>query len=168
MFRHCLVLAILITTSPAYAQQSVRQFLTNATVISNSDGDTLTVKINHTRQRVRLACIDAPEKSQAGGKESSFRLQQLLPPNLQVQLRIADTDRYGRTVAEVFSNSQSINLQIVAEGQAVVYRQYVKKACQDNKQQYFDAKKQAKRQNLGFWKYSPLCYPSEFRRKKCS
>ncbi|MEP0874210.1 thermonuclease family protein, partial [Trichocoleus desertorum AS-A10] len=93
------------------------------TVISTGDGDTLRVQVNGKPVTVRLACIDAPEANQAGGKEAATRLSQFLPRNQGVQLRVVEIDPYRRTVAEVFKNGQSVDLQMVHEGRAVVYRQ---------------------------------------------
>lgn len=62
--------------------------------------------------------------------------------------REIECDRYEQTVAEFYSNSRSINLQLVKEGQAVVYRQYLDNC---NKQQYLEAEKQAQQKRLVFW-----------------
>jgi hypothetical protein len=43
------------------------------------------------------------------------------PPGTAVQVREIDRDRYGRTVAELFVANKAINLQMIKEGQAVVY-----------------------------------------------
>lgn len=45
--------------------------------------------------------------------------------NKNVELKIANTDRYGRTVAEIYFKNQNINKQMVAEGMAWVYREYL-------------------------------------------
>ncbi|MCC5621197.1 thermonuclease family protein [Nostoc sp. CHAB 5715] len=37
-----------------------------------------------------------------------------------------ETDKYKRLVAEVFVENRSVNMIMVQEGQAVVYRQYLK------------------------------------------
>jgi micrococcal nuclease len=70
-------------------------------------------------------CVDAPESSQPYGPEASRRLAQLLPMGRAVTLRTVETDRYGRTVAEVFVGGVSVGQTLVAEGYAVVYRQYL-------------------------------------------
>ena len=70
--------------------------------------------------------MDAKETGQQPwGQLASARLKELLPVGQPVQLRVVDKDRYGRTVAEVYRNGRSVNLQMVTEGQAVVYRQYL-------------------------------------------
>lgn len=120
-----------------------------ATVISTGDGDTLRVKDGGKTVTVRLSCIDAPERSQRPwGTTAANHLKQLLPKGQTVQLRQIDRDRYGRTVAEVFINGRSVNLQMVADGQAAVYRQYLKK-CDANS--FNQAEQQAKQAGLGIW-----------------
>jgi Staphylococcal nuclease homologue len=69
--------------------------------------------------------VDAPETNQPQGPQSAQRLAQLLPRGAAVQLRTVELDRYGRTVAEVYRNNQSVNLQMVQEGRAVVYQHYL-------------------------------------------
>jgi micrococcal nuclease len=91
-------------------------------VISTGDGDTLRVRVDGQPVTVRLACVDAPETNQPYGAEAANRLQSLLPAGTLVEMRVVDTDRYGRTVAEIFKNRQSVGLQLVAEGYAVVYQ----------------------------------------------
>lgn len=78
--------------------------LTSAQIVSTGDGDTLRVRTGGASQpiTIRLACIDAPESDQPGGQAAAARLAQLLPRDAAVNLRAVDTDRYGRTVAEVY------------------------------------------------------------------
>ena len=53
-------------------------------------------------------------------------LQQILPIGTSVRLQVKDVDRYGRTVAEVFTASSPVpvNQRLVSQGWAYVYRQY--------------------------------------------
>ena len=50
-------------------------------------------------------------------------MQQRLPIGREVSLNIKTTDRYGRSVAEVISES-NINLALVEDGKAFAYRVY--------------------------------------------
>jgi micrococcal nuclease len=152
----------LITPTPLLAQTNL-----TGTVISTGDGDTLRVQINGKVTTVRLACIDAPESTQAGGKESATRLSQFLPKNQSVQVRPVELDRYGRTVAEVFKNGQSVNLQMVQEGRAVVYREYLS-ACASTQSRYLQAEAKAKQRKLAFWSQANPVMPWDFRAGKRS
>ncbi len=98
---------------------------------------------------------------------AAARLKQLLRKGQVVRVREIDRDRYGRTVAELYVGNQSINLQMVQEGMAVVYPQYLN-GCAATKDQYLQAERSAKQQGLGVWNPSnPLTVmPWEYRRSK--
>jgi endonuclease YncB( thermonuclease family) len=68
-----------------------------AEIVSVSDGDTLTIRlIGGQNIVIKLACIDAPEKNQPGGKESVQRLSTLLPRGEIVAFGpVGDKDQYG-------------------------------------------------------------------------
>lgn len=151
---------VLLTSAVAIAQNASSQ------VVSVGDGDTMRVDMGGTKETIRMACIDAPEKAQAPyGKAASERLKQLLPKGKAVQVREIERDRYGRMVAEVFVGDRSVNLQMVKEGQAVVYRRYLN-GCAANKEQYLKAEEQAKEKNLGFWNQDNPVMPWDFRRSR--
>lgn len=61
------------------------------------------------------------------------------------------TDRYGRTVGELFRDGKSINLAMVASGNAFAYRKYLS-AC--NGQAYLAAERSAESRRLGVWAVS--------------
>ncbi|NEQ48196.1 MAG: thermonuclease family protein [Leptolyngbya sp. SIOISBB] len=123
---------------------------TTATVISTGDGDTLRLQLKGSATTIRLACIDAPESNQAVGSDASARLAQLLPEGSPVTVREVDTDRYGRTVAEVYKAGQSVGLQLVTEGYAVVYDRYLH-GCTETRDDYLQAEARAMAAQLNFW-----------------
>jgi micrococcal nuclease len=134
-----------------------------AQVVSVGDGDTLRAKMQGQTVTIRLGCIDAPEMAQSPfGVQARSRLQQILPAGQTIQVRSIDRDRYGRTVAELFSGGRSVNLQMVAQGQAAVYPQYLS-GCSATQTQYLQAENQAKQQRLGFWSQSNPVMPWDFR-----
>jgi hypothetical protein len=64
-----------------------------------------------------------PERSHPSyGAAFRQRIQELALVGSLVSLRPQTIDMYGRTVAEVFSNGQNINLAVVSSGQAFAYR----------------------------------------------
>ena len=65
-----------------------------------------------------------------------------------VTLRPQTIDRYGRTVAEMFSNGRNVNLAMVSSGQAFAYRKYLA-ACDGSA--YLGAEAAAQRQRVGVW-----------------
>jgi len=141
---------------------------TPATVVSIGDGDTLRIRQSGQVTTIRLACVDAPERSQKPfGSQSTSRLKQLLPLGTPVQVRTITRDRYGRTVAELYVSGRSVNLQMVKDGQAVVYRQYLS-GCTATKDQYLQAETQARQGRLGFWNQQSPTMPWDYRRGKRS
>ena len=120
-----------------------------AQVISVGDGDTLTVMDSGRRVTVRLACIDAPETAQKPyGMEARTALQSVAPVGSEVVLRVSTRDRYGRTVAEVLRGGSNVNLSLVRDGRAFVYRQYLG-GCDRNA--YLGAEAQAEKARRGVW-----------------
>lgn len=174
----CLTLpaALLLSSSVAYARPSILQTgatkalaseIASVTVVSVGDGDTLRVKDRQGKiSTVRLGCVDASElKQHLYGKNARDRLQQLVPTDTIVTMRTIDRDRYGRTVAELYKDDLSINLELVLEGQAVVYPQYID-GCNATKDRYNQAQAQAKKKRLGIWQQSFPVMPWDFRRGK--
>jgi endonuclease YncB( thermonuclease family) len=120
-----------------------------ATVLSIGDGDTLRVREGNRTVNVRLACIDAPESSQAPfGAQARQQLQALAPVGSSVELRIKATDRYGRSVAELTRGGRNLNQALVASGVAFVYWQYIS-GC--DRQTYGRLETEARLRRLGVW-----------------
>jgi endonuclease YncB( thermonuclease family) len=92
-------------------------------VIGVTDGDTLTLLVDREQVRIRLAQIDAPESNQPYGKKSKAALS-ALAFGKQARVEVADIDRYGRTVGEVFVDRIDINRAMVREGHAWAYTKY--------------------------------------------
>jgi micrococcal nuclease len=166
-FMKTLLVAVLFTALVSLTGKTVAE---NALfqVVTTRDGDDVTVSQGSERVRIRLTCIDAPEMEQEPwGRQSASRLKQLLPPGQTIQLRVVNTDASGRTVAEVYRGNQSVNLQMVKEGQAVVYPQHLNN-CAATKDQYLQAEATAKQQRLGFWNQAQPVMPWDFRRSQRS
>ncbi len=89
-----------------------------------SDGDTLTARCGcigaYERVKVRIAAIDAPEKAQPYGQRSKQALSNICFRE-QALITEIDTDRYGRTVADVRCNGEDAGSRMVSEGWAWVY-----------------------------------------------
>ncbi len=123
-----------------------------ATVISVGDGDTLRVADRGKNITIRVACIDAPEMAQAPyGQQARQALQALVPVGSTVTLKAQTRDRYGRTVAEVFTqNGTNAGLALVQQGHAFAYRQYLKHC---DEWAYLDREGLAKRYRVGVWRF---------------
>jgi endonuclease YncB( thermonuclease family) len=94
-------------------------------VVGISDGDTLTVLAPGDRPvKVRLHGIDAPETGQPFGSRAKQAASELAFGQV-VRIEVRDTDRYGRTVAEVIMpDGRSLNRELVREGMAWHYVKY--------------------------------------------
>ena len=136
------------------------------TILSIGDGDTIRVLQAGKALTVRLACIDAPETAQSPyGQQARAYLQQRLPIGREVSLEVKATDRYGRSVAEVFSGV-NINLVMVEDGQAFAYRQYLG-GC--DAKEYLEAEERASSSRLGVWQVQGgITRPWDFRRRRRS
>lgn len=138
------------------------------------DGDTFRVIHSQTGEelKIRMACIDAPEKKQPLGINSRDYLRSLLNQNPQkIILSVAEKDRYGRSVAEVYiqdpKNPQEeipVNALMIKSGMAYFYRQY-DSACKGNSPIYAQLEEQAKAERAGVWSGNHQ-KPWEYRKSK--
>jgi endonuclease YncB( thermonuclease family) len=144
-------LLLTLATLPALAQTITGR------VVGVSDGDTLTLLEPGNKQtKVRLAQIDAPEKSQDFGQVSKQALSDLVFGK-SVTVEVETTDRYGRTVGKVLVGEKDANLAQVKAGMAWVYRQYAKDPS------YFAAEAAAKAAKVGIWSRPDVIPPWEYR-----
>ncbi|MEA2109728.1 MAG: thermonuclease family protein [Pseudomonadota bacterium] len=97
-------------------------------VVGITDGDTVKVlrSETHIQVKIRLAGIDTPEKKQAFGQKAKKFTAGLLA-NRIVEVKPITKDRYGRTVGYIYCDGQDVNLAIVKNGYAWVYRKYAPK-----------------------------------------
>lgn len=94
-------------------------------VVSIADGDTITVLVDRQQVKVRLTEIDTPEKAQPWGSKSREALAAKVFGET-VEVRSEGTDRYGRTLGRVFVDGRDVNREMIREGHAWAYRQYLK------------------------------------------
>lgn len=92
-------------------------------VIGISDGDTMTLLVDQKQLKIRLANIDAPEKTQAFGERSKQSLSDLCWGK-DAQFNAQSIDKYGRTVAIVRCGGIEVNRAQVQRGMAWVYPKY--------------------------------------------
>ena len=121
-----------------------------------TDGDT----INLNGEKIRLTCIDAPEKTQPYGLESKEYLMNLLKGK-EIEVVRESTDRYGRTLGWLLVEGDTINNKMVESGFAWWYEYY----CASNgtlKEHQIDAKKN----KIGLWADANPINPYEWRKGK--
>jgi endonuclease YncB( thermonuclease family) len=147
----------LLPLAPARAQADFR-----ARVVSIGDGDTIRVRHGAKVETIRLACIDAPEMAQVPyGDQARRYLQTRLRLEQEVTIHPLNSDRYGRTVAEVIGNI-NLNLALVEDGLAFVYPKYLGQCAAT---EYLNAEYRASRHRFGIWRVpGGIERPWQFRR----
>jgi len=79
----------------------------------------------------------------------------------QVRLDVMDIDRYRRAVCLVWVGDRNINREMVAEGWAWAYRQYLDRPYASK---FIEAESVARRAGMGLWQQGNPQPPWEFRR----
>ena len=114
-------------------------------VVKVADGDTITVLVNDEQVKVRLAEIDAPERSQPWGKRAKQALTAKVAGHV-VQVETKFNDRYGRRVGHVVYSGRDINRELVREGHAWVYRHWLRDET------LLDDEAHARAERAGLWR----------------
>lgn len=156
-----LVMALLLTL-PAQAAETVRGMVRTV-----YDGDTLLLVVKPQGQiKVRLYGIDAPEtaKPDRVGQAYGAVAHRVLMYKLlgkAVTLEVQEQDQYGRAVGVVRLEGRDINAEMVAEGLAWAYRQYLQGSYAS---EYLRLEERARRRHSGLWQQPNPQPPWEFRR----
>ena len=151
---------MLLSVSVAQADPYVA-FLKGVEADSIRDGDTPLIEI-------RMYGIDTPEKAQLCERKDGTcypcgqRATQVLAGLLvgEATYRFTGETTYGRPVATIFIKDQDINLEMVRQGYAVVYEQYI---SDDLKPRYLAVQEEAKSKKRGIWQ-GKFIYPQKWRR----
>jgi endonuclease YncB( thermonuclease family) len=88
-----------------------------ARVLAVLDGDTVLVLRDGKTVKVRLANIDAPEKTQPFGKQSKLSLQEQVHKK-QVQIDSRAVDQYGRIIGVITVDGLDVNQEQLKRGMA--------------------------------------------------
>ena len=100
-------LLLLGSLAPAVALETV-------TIRSCYDGDTCR---STAGERVRLACIDAPERGEAGGRAATSALRRMVEGQV-VGIRRITRHRYGRTIGELYVDGINVGEELLNQGHA--------------------------------------------------
>lgn len=163
----------LFLTSTSFAHEPIRTV--TGTVTKVSDGDTIHVTTpEKTKLRVRLYGMDAPETprinqhtghiNKAGqpyGKESWKALEAKIGQK-RARLDILDIDRYKRMVGMIWIGNRNINLEMVREGYAEAYTEFLKEPYRG---QFIQAEKEARSTRRGIWSLPDYEKPEDFRKR---
>lgn len=133
------------------------------TVVSVADGDTLVVADGEHRTMLRLAEIDAPERTQPYSQVARRNLVELCKLAKTVEFKRVSTDRYGRTVAHVWCDGVHANWRQVEDGLAWCFSKYLKATdiC-------IPLEQTARAGRKGLWRESSPVAPWTFRESKRS
>lgn len=89
------------------------------------DGDTCT---SSKGEKIRLACFDTPElrgrKANPVPAKKARNYLRSLVVGQSVEILRYDTDRYGRTVADLFVNGEPVGQEMVRSGHGEVLSRY--------------------------------------------
>lgn len=133
------------------------------TVVGVTDGDTITVLDDQrNKHKIRLASIDAPEKSQPFAKRSKEHLSSLVFGR-RVTVETEKQDRYGRTVGKVIIDGLDVNLAQVVAGMAWHYKKYEGEQSRTDRLLYAAAQRVAENDRLGLWSSQNAIPPWAFR-----
>jgi len=150
-----LVLALLLLPVAALASSSIY-----GKVVKVADGDTLTILVDdRSQEKIRLAQIDAPERSQDFGRKAQ---QYLIDMAIHQTVRVdfEGRDRYGRIIGEVIlPDGRNAGREMVRAGYAWQYVRYSK----DRSLALLES--EARTQQRGLWVDSSPMSPWEWRRK---
>ena len=145
----------LLFTTPVHAYQ--------AKLVGIGDGDSLTVLVQGREKELRLYGIDAPEKKQAFGQKAKGVVTAFCVGK-RLDIEEIDQDDYGRSVAWVLADGQSVNEMMVASGYAWVYRFF----CRDHDRcrKLLELEQAAREAKRGLWRYNNPQPPWEWRRQR--
>ena len=133
-------------------------------VIAVADGDTVTIRTDGRKVRVRLNEIDAPERAQEWGVHSRETIDDLVYRR-QVRVRSSGVDDYGRTLGKLYLTSTvagqeiDVNAEMVRTGNAWAYRHYLRD------KNLLTLEDEARRARRGLWSVPGAVPPWQFRHR---
>jgi micrococcal nuclease len=127
------------------------------TLVDTIDGDTIKVRVNGKLETVRYLLVDTPESKnpnkcvQHYAKEAFLRNSELVKSgNLTLELERENTrDTYGRLLAYVYVNGESIQGTLLKEGYARVA--YIMNPPYKYLEQFKEDESLAKREKVNVW-----------------
>ncbi|MBI3479260.1 MAG: thermonuclease family protein [Nitrosomonadales bacterium] len=143
------------SSGQALRQSSGQAF--TAKVIEVLDGDTVLIKRTNGLLKVRLAEIDAPEKSQLFGAASQQSLAAMVMGK-QVKFVSQTMDQYGRMVAHLSVDGLDVNSEQIRRGMAWEYSNY------HSNKALIALQNEAKLEPRGLWAQSNPTPPWEWRK----
>jgi micrococcal nuclease len=152
-----LLTGVALTGSPAAARSSLGPSYRVARV---ADGDTITVTIRGTKERVRLIGIDTPELARDGEPDecharAARSAMKKLVAGTRVHLKRdssqANRDRYGRLLRYVYTakKKRDVGRTLIRQGRG---REYTYRKGYKHRSAHRKAQRQARAENRGLWR----------------
>ena len=130
-------------------------------VIGIKDGDTFEVLYDGQPEKVRLAEIDCPEKSQAFGKNARQYASDLCFGKMVTVVSSGKRDRYGRVVGLITTfDGLNVNEELIKAGLAWHYKQYSKN------ENIGVLEQEAREKKIGLWADKNPKAPWEWRKER--
>ncbi len=145
---------IILLLATIYSVFPVPSFAGRFKVTRVYAGDTVKAEGHDGEMEVRLVGIDAPETSKKGREGQPYSQQAKkylagLVLNKVVDIKGFGSDRYDRLLGVIHLNGKNINLEMVKQGLAEVYRGRPPKGF--DLDPYHDAEKEAREAKRGAW-----------------
>jgi micrococcal nuclease len=166
-------LTTFLLSSFSFAREPIRTV--TGTVTKVSDGDTIIVTTpKQTKLKVRLYGMDAPETSNINRRtgrvskpgqpygEESWKALGAKILGSRVRLDIIDRDRYKRMVGMIWIGNRNINLEMIREGYAEAYVEYLKEPYRS---EFMRAEMEAKSEKRGIWSLPDYERPRDFKKR---
>jgi endonuclease YncB( thermonuclease family) len=145
------------------SHRAERSFVAHA--LSVADGDSFEARrADGKKIRIRLAGIDAPEKSQPWANKSREKLREFLGRH-ELEVRALKTDPWGRYVAVVTAGDGDASLAMLAAGLAWHFERYDSDLTPALRKRYAEAAAAAQAERAGLWRDDDPEPPWEFRRR---
>jgi endonuclease YncB( thermonuclease family) len=131
----------------------------SGSVVAVHDGDTLTLLVERTQVRLRLAGIDAPERGQPYANAARRALAARVAGR-GVIVDVRGRDGYGRTLGVVQVDGENVNRAQVRDGWAWVFRRF------EHDPALLALEDEARRERRGLWRDAHPEAPWVFRARQ--
>lgn len=121
------------------------------------DGDTIDIKYNGKKERIRMLCVDTPESvhpersknTPMGEKASAYTKHRLAGQSVDLELESKKRGKYGRLLAYVILDGENFNIELVRKGWSKYYTKYGN--SKKHHSEFLGAEKEARAQGLNLW-----------------
>jgi endonuclease YncB( thermonuclease family) len=109
-----LFVVLIITTAHYYYTKNIDLRVTRVI-----DGDTFVLS---NGEKVRLICVNTPEKEEDGyGEATDFLNSLILGKKVKMERDVSNRDKYGRLLRYVYLEDLFVNKEIVSQGYGIIY-----------------------------------------------